>query len=142
MRLPYPQGHQITEGTLYRRIPPWKDYWVTNPTKRPSGLDFIPDTGEVYVSTELKDPGEAEETQINRILAAPEAVPGSGIFEIDVEVLSSLKLTVRYEPEWGDRHFGIYGWEQFGSREIEKVRRSAAIRSRAKRDPVIPERTT
>lgn len=136
MRLPYDQGQQITEGVLYRRIPPWKDYWVTSPTKRPSGMNFIPDTGEKYLSTDLKDPTDG--TQVDALLAAPGAVSGSGVFEIDVAVLTELRLTVHYEPEWGDRHFGIFGWEQFGSREIEKVRRRAAMRSRVVREPVIP----
>ena len=30
---------------------------------------------------------------------------------IDVEVLHELRLQVKYEPDEGDRHFGVYGWE-------------------------------
>ena len=48
-----------------------------------------------------------------------------------------LKLTVRYEPDEGDRHFGVYGWDAFPKKEAIRVRRKAAFRADIKRLPII-----
>lgn len=137
MTLPLKAGDEITTGVLYRRIYPHRDYWVDDPSPgRPSGMNVIPDTGEVYVSMELKDPDDSE-AQIRRLLSPPDARPGSGRFEIDVETLRELRLAVKYEPEYGDRHFGVSGWEQFGSKELQRVRRKASFRARVIVRPAI-----
>lgn len=122
---------------LYRRILPRKDYWVDNEDpKRPSGLNFMPDTGEPYVSMELKDDSDAE--QEKRILADNDAVPGSGLFEIDVSTLLDFRLRVTYEPEYGERHFGVWGLEDMAKKEAVRVRRKLSFRTRVKEEPKIP----
>ena len=48
----YAQGDPITEGSLYRRIPPLDGYYVHD-LQRPSSLAFLPDTDDEYVSMVL-----------------------------------------------------------------------------------------
>ena len=78
------QGDEIRTGVLYRRIPPMRGYVTTEAAgPRPSSHNFEPDTGEPYLSVELRDE-EDPEGHIDRMLADPRAKPGSGLFEIDV----------------------------------------------------------
>jgi hypothetical protein len=136
---PLQPGEEITTGVLYRRIPPIKDYWVDyEDPKRPSSLNFSPDTGETYVSMDLKDPLDPDEkAQEARTLNHPNARPGSGLFEIDVEVLREFRLRVTYEPEYGDRHFGVSGWDQMSDKDAVRARKKLARRTRVKKKPKI-----
>ena len=131
---------------LYRRIPPIPEFWVDDPEeekKRPSSLNFMPDTGEPYVSMDLKDPLDPDEkAQEARTLSHPDARPGSGLFEIDVEVLREFRLKVTYEPAYGERHFGVSGWEQMTTKDAVRARKKLSRRTRIKKEPDIPRRTT
>ena len=125
---------------LYRRIPPIARYVDTDEMgrTRPSGLNFMPDTGEPYLSVELRDDDDPQ-GHLKSLLLHPDSKPGSGAFEIDVETLRELGLTVRYEPEYGERHFGVYGWESFPKKEAVRVRRKASYRARVVHPPTIQE---
>jgi hypothetical protein len=134
---PLKSGDEITEGVLYRRIPPIADYWVVD-EGRPSSLNFRPDTGEPYVSMDLKDPDEPEAQQIKRVLATEGAIAGSGLVEIDVAVLRELRLKVTYEPEYGERHFGVAGWEQMTTKDAIRARKKLTMRTRVVEKPKMP----
>lgn len=140
MPLPFARGQEITTGVLYRRIPPIPRYLDTEEggKVRPSGLNFMPDTGEPYLSVELRDDVNPE-AHMNALLTHPDAIPGSGVFEIDTEALRELGLMVRYEPDHGDRHFGVYGWEAFPKKEAIRVRRKASYRATIRRHPIIQD---
>ena len=56
---------------------------------------------------------------------------------IDVEVLHELRLQVKYEPDEGDRHFSVYGWEALPKKKTIRVRRKASFRARIIRMPAI-----
>lgn len=136
---PQKSGDEITEGVLYRRIPPIPDYWVDD-EKRPSSLNFMPDTGEPYVSMDLKDPAEPDADQVRRVLTSDGALPGSGLFEIDVAVLREFRLKVTYEPEYGERHFGVSGWEQMSNKDAVRTRKKLSRRARVVEEPKLPNR--
>jgi len=137
---PFRAGEEITTGVLYRRIPPLPDYWVDDEDPpRPSGLNFMPDTGEPYVSMELKDPNDPD--QPRKILGSADALPGSGLIEIDVETVREFRLTVTYEPAYGDLHFGVSGWEQMTKKDAVRTRRKLSYRARVIQPPTV-ERPT
>jgi hypothetical protein len=107
-----------------------------NGEPRPSSKNLIPDTDEPYVSAELRDDADPG-GHLERLLAHPDAKAGSGAFEIDVETLRGLGLTVRYEPEYGDRHFGIYGLTELPSKTAIGIARKAIFRARLLRHPTL-----
>ncbi len=96
----YAQGDPITEGSLYRRIPPLDGYYAHD-RQRPSSLAFLPDTDDEYVSMALAS------------LVRPEQVlsgfAGFGLCEIAVSVLIDLGLRVTYQPEYGEGHVAVWG---------------------------------
>jgi len=96
----YAQGDPITEGSLYRRIPPLDGYYVYD-LQRPSSLAFLPDTDDEYVSMELASMVRPEQ--------ALASFAGFGLCEIAVSVLVDLGLRVTYEPAYGDGHVAVWG---------------------------------
>ena len=98
----------------------------------------MPDTGEPYVSMDLRDPDDPAHAE--EILRRDDALPGSGLFEIDVETLRELRLKVTYEPEYGDRHFGVSGWEQMTKKDAVRARRKLSFAARVKHPPTLSSR--
>lgn len=73
------------------------------------------------------------------MLADHRAKPGSGLFEIDVEELVQRGLTVKYEPDEGERHFGVYGWEALVKpKDAHRLRRQLSFKARMKRSVTLP----
>lgn len=75
---------------------------------------------------------------MDRMLADPRAMPGSGVFEIDVAEFVERNLPVKYEPEEGPRHFGVHGWDALAKKEAIRVRRALTFKARIKRHPRMP----
>lgn len=78
-------------------------------------------------------------TTSTRYCQIPTRCPDPASLKIDVEALRELGLTVRYEPEYGERHFGVYGWETFSKKEAIRVRRKASYRARIRKPPIIQD---
>ena len=104
---PFKPGQRIAEGTLYRRIPPWPNFF-DHEEGRPERIAFRRG-GHDYLSMYLKE------------WIAPEEVasdpPGSGVCEIDVKDVVAIGLRVTYQPEYGRAHVGI--WGSTNTREVQ-----------------------
>jgi hypothetical protein len=123
----YEAGKPITDGVLYRRIPNKADYYA-EAEDRPSGLVFLPDKDEDYVSMSLQSKITPE-----KLLAGH---PGYGLCEIDVRDLLEVGLRVTYQPEHGDDHVAVWGFSS--SKPGARLRRKVAFRARVIRRPDIP----
>jgi hypothetical protein len=97
----YRRGEEVTDGTLYRRVPPRKTNYYSDKKKRATSFNFIPDRGEEVLSMHLSD-----RTTPEHILAA---YPGAGLFEIAVDALREAGLRVTYEPDHGPDHVWVHG---------------------------------
>lgn len=131
----YAPGERITAGSLYRRIPNKKDYFVfdANPP-RPGGLTFLPDGGEPYTSTSL-----TEMTTPEKVL---EGHPGYGLCEALIEQLPA-GVTATYEPQDGEEdHVAVWGLGRDatagGKNEGERRRRAIALSAKVIRTPDRP----
>ena len=97
----YQPGEEITEGTLYRRIPPGKTNYYSEKKQRATSFNFIPDRGEEVLSMHLADRTTPEQIRA--------AYPRAGLFEIAVDVLRAAGLRVTYEPAHGADHVWVHG---------------------------------
>ncbi len=123
----YNDGDEVVAGALYRRIYPSGNYFKPPPENRPTSLNFLPDTGEEYVSM-----FRAAETTPSEVLEGHE---GFGLLEIDAEVLWALGKRVIYQPAYGKGHVGVRGF----TKRDEQARRDAAFASRLLIRPTLPQ---
>jgi len=105
-------GDRITEGSVYRRIPNWPNYFKDG---RPTSLNFRPDSGENTVSMALTSMITPDE-----LLAGS---PGFGRCTLHIVHLLALGLTVAYTPEHGQGHVDVGGLEGKDKATIEVRRR-------------------
>jgi hypothetical protein len=109
----YQPGDEITEGTLYHRIPPEDAGKWSFRRRRPTAYAFVLPKEDEHMSMHL-----AEVVRPEDIFAQ---YPRYGLFEIEVVTLRELGLTARYAPEAGDDHVAVFGLKQATSSVKEKL---------------------